>query len=983
MGSFVKKLTNILHANDKTCKKCNDICNVIHFKQNFKNWTSGNNNIDKFIKNTQLSAHNFSFSKALEWIPYNRFFDVKHIINDNEFNKVYRANWIDGCIGEWDNNIQEWRGNNQNMLVTLKNLNNLNNIASEFNEIALYHEVYGITQDPETTNYMMVLDDVCEKCKNVCNAIRFQRNFRNWTSGNIYIDKFIQDKQLLVHDNYEVFKKILEWIPYNKFYNNTYNAKSRFGKVYRANWIDGCIDNWDVDNQNWKRRDQNMVVVLKSLKNLSNITLKINEIARCHEVYGITQDPETEYYMLVWNEICKECKVMCNAMYFLRNFKNWTSGNKNIDKFIKGTQLLVHNQCSIKALEWIPYDRLCNIKHIAKSEFYKVYGANWIDGCIDEWDSHNQNWSRIDQNIFVALKSLNNLNNIELEFNEIATHHEVYGITQDPETNDYMLVWNEICKKCKDMCNAMYFLQNFSNWTSGDNDINKLIQDSQLSDHSYTCHALEWIPYDRFCNIKHIAENEFGEVYRANWIDGCIDNWDNYNQNWRRVQNMFVVLKSIDGLKNVILELNKVNEHRKICGITQDPKTKKYMIVLNKGCEKCNRVCNVIHFQRNFKNWTSGNRNVDKFIQDVQLSAHTNNGLEWIPYDKFYNITYIAKGGFGKVYKANWIDGCIDKWDSYNQNWKRRDQNMFVALKRLNDSKDVTLEFMNEVASHFKVNLGKNIIKLFGLSQDPVTRNYIMVLDYAKNGSLRNYLDTNYIKLSWNYKFGYLEYLATGLEHIHKNELIHRDLHSGNVLVFNYAKITDMGLCKPADYDTSENNVYGILPYVAPEILRGQSYTKASDIYSLGIIMYELISGLPPYHDMSHNNNLAIKICQGLRPRFNIKVPQSIVYLIKRCLDANPSNRPIAKTINEILSQWCYGPSEELQKQIEEAEEINNNLQTSIIPSTSLGISYKTHSEAIYTSRLLNFNDLPEPKNSDDYYKQNDNIISEEFSGIV
>jgi hypothetical protein len=87
-----------------------------------------------------------------------------------------------------------------------------------------------------------------------------------------------------------------------------------------------------------------------------------------------------------------------------------------------------------------------------------------------------------------------------------------------------------------------------------------------------------------------------------------------------------------------------------------------------------------------------------------QLSAHGNasKALEWIPYDRFYDIKYIAKGGFGKVYKANWIDGCISElysWNSENQNWKRKDQNKFVALKSLNDSKNVTLKFMNEVTN--------------------------------------------------------------------------------------------------------------------------------------------------------------------------------------------------------------------------------------------------------------------------------------------
>ncbi|UZO01315.1 uncharacterized protein OCT59_012416 [Rhizophagus irregularis] len=169
--------------------------------------------------------------------------------------------------------------------------------------------------------------------------------------------------------------------------------------------------------------------------------------------------------------------------------------------------------------------------------------------------------------------------------------------------------------------------------------------------------------------------------------------------------------------------------------------------------------------------------------------------------------------------------------------------------------------------------------------------------------------------------------------------------------------------------------------------------------------MYEIISGLPPYHDVDHNKNLAITICQGLRPRFKIKVPQLIVHLIKKCLDANSSDRPTANEIEEVLYKWYYMPSDNqtvnLQLEIKNAEVINNNLSDSNIPSTNLGL-YEIHPEAIYTSRLLKFyddtigvesleslqinisqlninNNLPEPKNSDDYYKQNDNIISEEF----
>jgi serine/threonine protein kinase len=115
-------------------------------------------------------------------------------------------------------------------------------------------------------------------------------------------------------------------------------------------------------------------------------------------------------------------------------------------------------------------------------------------------------------------------------------------------------------------------------------------------------------------------------------------------------------------------------------------------------CKECNEICIAKRFQQNFKNWTSGNNDIDKIIQDSQLSDHyeTKKALEWIPYDRFHNIKYIAKGGFGKVYKANWIDGPIDKWSKKHNNWIRKN-NKDVALKKLNNSKKFSLEFMSEV----------------------------------------------------------------------------------------------------------------------------------------------------------------------------------------------------------------------------------------------------------------------------------------------
>jgi hypothetical protein len=120
------------------------------------------------------------------------------------------------------------------------------------------------------------------------------------------------------------------------------------------------------------------------------------------------------------------------------------------------------------------------------------------------------------------------------------------------------------------------------------------------------------------------------------------------------------------------------------------------MMVLSNICKKCNYTCNAIHFQQNFESWTSGNDDIDKYIQNSQLLAHNDiqNALEWIPYNRFNNIKYIEKVG---VYKANWIDGTIRYLDNMKQNWKRFGQNMVIILKSLNNKKNITLEFTNEV----------------------------------------------------------------------------------------------------------------------------------------------------------------------------------------------------------------------------------------------------------------------------------------------
>src|SRR5581483_3692778 len=107
-----------------------------------------------------------------------------------------------------------------------------------------------------------------------------------------------------------------------------------------------------------------------------------------------------------------------------------------------------------------------------------------------------------------------------------------------------------------------------------------------------------------------------------------------------------------------------------------------------------------------------------------------------------------------------------------------------------------------------------------------------------ENGSLRSYLNQKFNSLTWFQKLKIMESISFGLEYIHEKNLTHKDLHLGNVLQEDQftAFISDFGFSKPADEISSNlnsKNTYGVLPYMAPEILRGKTYTKKSDVYSL------------------------------------------------------------------------------------------------------------------------------------------------------
>jgi len=111
------------------------------------------------------------------------------------------------------------------------------------------------------------------------------------------------------------------------------------------------------------------------------------------------------------------------------------------------------------------------------------------------------------------------------------------------------------------------------------------------------------------------------------------------------------------------------------------------------------------------------------------------------------------------------------------------------------------------------------IVPCLGVTKFPENNNYAMVLSYVEEGNLRNYLQKNHSKLTLNDRIMIFRGLCQSLYFIHEKDFVHCDLHSGNILISGGACfITDLGLCGPVD-EKSSDKTYGIISYVAPEIL--------------------------------------------------------------------------------------------------------------------------------------------------------------------
>ena len=252
-------------------------------------------------------------------------------------------------------------------------------------------------------------------------------------------------------------------------------------------------------------------------------------------------------------------------------------------------------------------------------------------------------------------------------------------------------------------------------------------------------------------------------------------------------------------------------------------------------------------------------------------------------------INFLGEGSFGRAYLAQ----CDN------------DNNKYVI-------KQITLEGMDDEEKRETFNEAKilkkldhpNIIKfkeVFLQRQPKPALN--IVTEYADGGDLGQKIEKQKklkVPLSEAQILDYITQICLALQHIHKKKIIHRDLKSGNIFLMKsgIVKVGDFGIAKGLQSTWEKAKTFVGTPYfLSPEIINNQPYDNKSDIWALGVLLYELMTFQMPFNAVSLPM-LSIKINRGVYKAPPSTYSSDIRNLLKKCLTVNPDKRP---SIDEIL----------------------------------------------------------------------------------
>lgn len=259
---------------------------------------------------------------------------------------------------------------------------------------------------------------------------------------------------------------------------------------------------------------------------------------------------------------------------------------------------------------------------------------------------------------------------------------------------------------------------------------------------------------------------------------------------------------------------------------------------------------------------------------------------EEVDFDEIERIEVVGRGSFGTVFKARW-------------------KGEFVAVKLIEQESEKSA-FTREVRQLSRVS-HPNIIALYGAcTRKP---HVCLVMEYAEGGSLYNVLHcrpkpryTTAHAMSW------ARQTAEGVAYLHNMDpiMIHRDLKPPNLLLKSggtLLKICDFGTV--ADKATWMTNNRGSAAWMAPEVFESSRYSEKCDVFSFGIILWEVLSREQPFKDIELTFSILWNVHKGNRPPLIDGCPKPIEELMTSCWSKNPSERPGMDYVVQVMTELC------------------------------------------------------------------------------
>ena len=246
--------------------------------------------------------------------------------------------------------------------------------------------------------------------------------------------------------------------------------------------------------------------------------------------------------------------------------------------------------------------------------------------------------------------------------------------------------------------------------------------------------------------------------------------------------------------------------------------------------------------------------------------------------DRYEIIDKVGSGGMADVYKA-----------------KDHRLNRFVAIKVLRQEYSSDAKFVAKFRAEAQSVAGlshPNIVNVYDVDEDE-NYNYI-VMELVEGITLKKFIEKKG-KLDVNEAVGIAVQIAQGMEAAHDNHIIHRDIKPQNIIISKEGKVkvTDFGIAKAATSNTITSNAMGSVHYISPEQARGGYSDEKSDIYSLGVTMYEMLSGNVPFEGdstvavaLSHIQEEAVPLHE-LDP----EIPMSLSKIVRKCMQKKPELR--------------------------------------------------------------------------------------------